>query len=98
MRKQYNDESLAPSRVKRGRAVLIGYGLDDAGGHIRYTQGDGMKLYGGSRRVHDEMRRRAAFIREEAARLGISLERMTYEQYLVMRDVVDRVNCEESPR
>ncbi|MDR1744722.1 MAG: hypothetical protein LBS30_03100 [Planctomycetota bacterium] len=97
MREQHNDKSLAPARVKCGRAVLIGYGLDDAGGHVRYTQGDAMKLYGGSKEVHDEMCRRAMLIQEEAARLGISMERMTHEQYLVMRDVIDRVNCEPFP-
>lgn len=94
MRKHHNEESLAASRIKRGRAILVGYGLDDAAGHLRFTRGDSMELYGGSREAHEEMQRRAAAIQGEAARLGISLEGMTYEQYLVMRDVVERMNCE----
>lgn len=92
--RKHNEESLAAARVKRGRAVLVGYGLDDADGHLRFTRGDSVELYGGSREIHEEMQRRAAAIQSEAARLGISLERMTYEQYLVMRDVVARMNCE----
>jgi hypothetical protein len=94
MRKQYNHEKrLAPSRVKRGRAVLVGYGMDDAGGHVRYSRGSSVELYGGSPGVHAEMQKRAARIQDEIARLGISLDGMTYEQYLAVKEIVDRVNC-----
>ncbi len=93
MRNHYHEERLAPARVKRGRAVLVGYGLDESEGHIRYSRGASVELYGGSFAAHEEMQRRAAVIQEEAARLGISLDGMTYEQYLAVREIVDRVNC-----
>ena len=83
---------MSASRVKRGRAVLVGLGLDDSGGHVRYTRGDAYELYGGSETSHGEMQRRVRFIQEEIARHGICLDRMTYEQYEMIRDIVERAN------
>lgn len=94
MRKLNNDEITPAARTRRGRAVLVGYGLDDADGHVRITRGRAFELYGGSESAHGEMQRRAEIIQAEANRLGISLDRMTYEQYQVMRGVVERVNGE----
>ncbi len=91
MRKHHNEERLAPARVKRGRAVLVGYGLDDAGGHVRYSRGSSVELYGGSQDAHAEMQKRAAIIQDEIARLGIALDGMTYEQYLAVKEIVNRV-------
>ena len=93
MRKQTNDTAPS-SRVKRGRAVLVGYGLDDDRGHLRYTRGNSFELIGGSETAHDEMQQRALQIQEEVAKLGFSLDGMTYEQFQMLRAVVDRVNCE----
>lgn len=94
MRNYQRNGNLAPARIRRGRAVLVGYGLDDADGHVRYSRGQATELYGGSERAHQEMQERAQRIHEEIARLGISLEHMTYEQFLQVREIVDRVNCE----
>lgn len=94
MRIKINDNDLSHSRVKRGKARVVGLGLDDSGGHVRYTKGEAFELYGGSQTAHDEMQRRARRILDEIAKLGISLDRMTYEQYEQLRDIVDRVNCE----
>lgn len=94
MRKLNHDEAVSHARTRRGRAVLIGYGLDDADGHVRITRGQAFELYGGSDAAHDEMQRRALMIREEAEALGISLERMTFEQYQVVQGIVHRVNSE----
>ena len=94
MRKQHTNDNPPSARVKRGRAVLVGYGLDDNGGHIRYTSGNGIELFGGSDSAHGEMQRRALRIQEEIAKLGISLDGMTYEQYQLARDIVERANGE----
>ena len=94
MRIQPNDKDPAINRVKRGRAVVVGLGLDDDGGHLRYTRGDAVELYGGSETAHSEMQRRARRILDEIAKLGISLERMTYEQFEMVQGIVERVNCE----
>ncbi len=93
MRKNFNSEEIAPVRVKRGRAVLVGYGLDNDG-HFRYTRGETFELYGGSSVAHEEMQRRAMAIQDEIASLGISLEGMTYEQFQVVRGIVERANAD----
>lgn len=93
MRTHKND-SQTPPRVKRGRALLLGYGLDDSQGHVRYTRGTCFELFGGSDQAHDEMQRQALRIQEEIDRLGFSLDGMTYEQFEVLRGIVERVNCE----
>lgn len=94
MRKQRTNERLPAERVKRGRAVLIGYGLDDNGGHIRYTRGQDLELFGGSDSVHVEMQKRAQGIQDEIAKHGISLDRMTYEQFQIVQDIVAKANGE----
>lgn len=92
--RKYTDENPAPRRIKRGRAVLVGYGLDEGDGHIRYTRSNAVELFGGSDQAHDEMQKRAIMIQDELSRLGISLDGMTYEQFEVVKGIVDRVNCE----
>lgn len=94
MRTRKSDSDLASGRVKCGRAVLVGLGLDNAEGHVRYTRGEAYELYGGSESAHSEMQRRAAQIREEIAGLGISLDSLTFEQYQAIQAIVERVNCE----
>ncbi|MCD8351243.1 MAG: hypothetical protein LUC93_11605 [Planctomycetaceae bacterium] len=94
MRKKTNEDNFAAGRVKRGRAVLVGYGLDDSNGHVRYTRGAAFELYGGSDLAHGEMQKRAQIIEEEIAKLGISLDGMTYEQFQMVQDIVERVSCE----
>lgn len=93
MRTHNHDPQTSP-RVKRGRAVLRGYGLDDSHGHVRYTRGVNFELFGGSDEAHGEMQRQALRIQQEIDRLGISLDGMTYEQYEVLKDIVEQVNCE----
>lgn len=93
LRNQHN-ENCSAARVKRGRAVVIGYGLDDCGGHFRYTKSNGTELFGGSDRAHCEMQRRAARIQEEIDELGICLDQMTFEQFQQVREIVERVGGE----
>ena len=94
MRTHASEGDILFGRMRRGRAVVIGLGLDEPDGHIRYTRGESYQLYGGSEAAHQEMQRRAKIIHEERARLGISFEHMTYEQYQMLLAIVDRVNCE----
>lgn len=94
MRTQDNDQNLPTNRVRRGRAMVIGLGLDDSGGHVRYTRSDVFELWGGSEKAHADMQKYAARINQEIADLGISLERMTYAQYLQICAIVDRINEE----
>lgn len=94
MHEQGRENNVAAPRVKRGRARLIGFGLDDAEGHVRYTRGQGMELYGGSEEAHADMQRRAQIIQSQIDALGISLDRMTYEEFLKVKAIVDRANAE----
>lgn len=94
MRTSKNENSLPSSRVKRGRAVVVGLGLDDSGGHVRYTRGDAYELYGGSEAAHVEMQRRVRRIQDEIASHGIRLDDMTHEQYETLLAIVERANCE----
>lgn len=94
MLEQGKEENIASAGVRRGRARLVGYGLDDSKGHIRYTQGQGIELFGGSVDAHAEMQRRALVIQKHLDDLGISLEGMTYDEFLLVKDLVDRLNDE----
>ncbi len=95
MRTTNNDKNVPATRVTYGRAVVYGLGLDDDGGHTRYTKSDAYELYGGSEDAHREMQRRALVIREEMLRLGISLDCMSYDQYQELQDIIERVNAGE---
>jgi hypothetical protein len=68
------------TRTRRGRAVLLGVGLDDADGHFRATTGDGYRLLGGSEQAHAAMRRRVHWILAELERRGYRLDAMTRDE------------------
>lgn len=94
MCEQSRENYVASASVRRGRVRLFGRGLDNAGGHFHYTTSEGVELIGGSDSVHAEMQRRALIIQSQLDDLGISMESMTYEQYLVAKDIVAKVNAE----
>ena len=98
MQTKKNDKDAPSTRARKGRAVVVGLGLDDDGGHVRYTRGDAFELIGGSESSHREMQTRALRIKDEISRLGISLESMTREQYDQIQRVIDRFNSEPSGR
>lgn len=95
MQEQGKENHVVSPKIRQGRARLLGVGLDDASGHFRYTRTEGMELYGGSSDAHARMQRRAEVIRERLNDLGISLDHMTYEQYLVAKKIVDNINTEQ---
>lgn len=94
MRTGERDESAAQSRTGNGRAVLVGYGLDDSGGHLRVTRTDSTRLLGGSEATHAEMRSRADVILNELLRRGYRLDSITREQLAEVRRIVERVSAE----
>ncbi len=65
---------------RRGRAVILGFGLD-ADGHARLTVGRDFRLAGGSEITHQAMLARAYAIQEELDRRGLSTRHITREQY-----------------
>ncbi len=78
--------------MRRGRAVLVGYGLDGADGHVRYTRAGEAELYGGSDAAHARMQERAFRIQRELDARGILLDDMTYEQYQIAKTIVEAAN------
>ena len=77
-----NEPSRERSRSgRRGRAVLVGRGLDEDGGHVRITLSDGMRLVGGSEGTHAKMQQQAMRLRDELKRRGLRLGTATREEY-----------------
>jgi hypothetical protein len=94
MRTGERDEGATRSRTRSGRALLVGYGLDDDDGHLRVTRTDCARLLGGSEATHAEMRSRADRILTELGRQGYSLDSITREQLAEVRRIVERFGAE----
>ncbi len=98
MRTGKGDDGSPQAKARRGRAVLVGYGLDEAGGHVRFTKSKDYRLIGGSELTHDAMQDMATRIQEELSRLGYELDNIRSDQIDEVRrivdGVVDRVICE----
>lgn len=77
---------------RRGSAVLVGYGLDDDGGHYRITIGPDIRLEGGSAETHERMLKRARELREELTRRGLRLGRITRDQYEEVARIIAEIS------
>ncbi|MDR2391800.1 MAG: hypothetical protein LBE84_09005 [Planctomycetota bacterium] len=94
MREYGNSVEPVPETARRGQARLVGFGLDDSGGHVRFTVGDGFTLIGGSADSHLEMQNRAEWILGEIRRRGFSLGSLTRAQYEELLDIVELAAAE----
>ena len=65
---------------KRGRAHLLGIGLD-SDGHRRVTTGPNFTLLGGSEETHAVMTEKAIKINEKLAARGKQLAEVTHEEF-----------------
>jgi hypothetical protein len=68
------------SGPKKGRAVLLGIGLD-SDGHKRVTTGPNFALVGGSKETHEIMTEKAVKITEKLAAKGKALEEVSREEF-----------------
>lgn len=68
----------APPR--RGKALLLGVGLDNADGHVRFTRGRNYRLFGGSQETHEVMQEVAEKVNEHCDRRGKPLADVTREE------------------
>ena len=66
-------------RIKK--ALILGLGLDNDDGHIRYTRGKNFRLFGGSKETHEEMQEKAIKINEHLDRRGKRLEDVTPQEF-----------------
>ena len=71
---------MAKSPSKKGKAVMLGVGLDDDG-HKRITRGPNFALVGGSKDTHEEMTEKAIKINEKLGAKGKSLETVSREEF-----------------
>ena len=65
---------------RRGKALLLGVGLD-SDGHKRITTGPNFALVGGTQETHEVMTEKAIKINEKLAAKGKSLEQVSREEF-----------------
>jgi hypothetical protein len=67
-------------RPAKGKAVLLGVGLD-SDGHKRVTKGPNFALVGGSKDTHEQMTEKALKINEKLKARGKQLEQVSREEF-----------------
>jgi hypothetical protein len=70
------------------KSLLVGLGLDNEDGHVRYTKGPNFRLFGGSEETHEEMQEKAVKFNEELKRREKRLEDVGKEEF---REIADSV-------
>jgi hypothetical protein len=68
------------SGPKKGRAILLGVGLD-SDGHKRITTGPNFALLGGTQETHEIMTEKAILINEKLAAKGKALDDVSREEF-----------------
>ncbi|MGA2140126.1 MAG: hypothetical protein ABSH14_14810 [Verrucomicrobiia bacterium] len=72
----------------RGKAWLLGLGLDNKDGHTRITTGENFKLVGGSEETHDTMQEKAVKLNEQLKRRGKTLDTVSPDEF---HEIADKV-------
>jgi seryl-tRNA(Sec) selenium transferase len=70
----------AKKKKSRGKAVMLGVGLD-SDGHKRVTTGPNFALVGGSEETHEDMTEKVIKINEKLAAKGKQLEEVSREEF-----------------
>ncbi|MGA2870352.1 MAG: hypothetical protein ABSF34_14490 [Verrucomicrobiota bacterium] len=65
---------------KKGKAMMLGVGLD-SDGHKRITTGDNFALVGGTQETHEQMTEKAIKINEKLKARGKQLENVSHEEF-----------------
>lgn len=63
------------------KSILLGLGLDCKDGHVRITKGKNFRLYGGSRKTHDQMQEKAIKFNEHLDKRGKNLKEISTEEF-----------------
>lgn len=77
------------------KAWLLGLGLDNDDGHVRYTKGPNFHLFGGSQNTHEEMQDKAVHFNEELKKRAKKLEDICPEEF---HDIAKTVGLKKGPR
>lgn len=67
--------------TRKKKALLLGLGLDNEDGHVRYTKGANFRLFGGSQETHEEMQDKAIRFNEELKKREKRLEEINREEF-----------------
>jgi len=78
-------------RGRDAKAVLLGLGLDNKDGHVRYTKGPNFHLFGGSQETHEEMQEKAVRLNEELKKRSKRLEDVAPEEF---RDIAQTIGLD----
>ncbi len=76
------------------KAVLLGLGLDNDDGHVRYSRGPNFHLFGGSEDTHHEMQHKAIRFNEELKKRDKRLEDVSGEE---LHEIADSVGMKRKP-
>lgn len=63
------------------KSILLGLGLDCKDGHIRITKGKNFRIYGGSRKTHEEMQEKAIKFNSHLDRRGKNLDQISVKEF-----------------
>ncbi|MFO7898993.1 MAG: hypothetical protein R6V58_08025 [Planctomycetota bacterium] len=67
--------------IRKKKALLLGLGLDNEDGHVRYTKGPNFRLFGGSEETHEEMQDKAIRFNEELEKREKRLEDINRDEF-----------------
>lgn len=81
-------------KKRKGRALLLGVGLD-SDGHKRLTTGPNFALVGGSEQTHAEMTEKAIKINEKISARGKTLDDVSREEF---DDIAHSVGLTRPPK
>ena len=80
-------DDMMPAGGRKGKAMLIGLGLDSDDGHTRITKGDNFHLVGGSEETHDRMTETVIKVNEKLDAKGKALEELSKDEFSdILRD------------
>jgi hypothetical protein len=71
---------MANAKKSKGKALLLGVGLD-SDGNKRITTGPNFALVGGSQETHEQMTEKAIKINEKLKARGKQLENVSHEEF-----------------
>lgn len=68
-------------RKKSFKALLLGLGFDSKDGHLRISQGENFRLYGGSENTHNFMLEKAIKFNEHLDKKGKKLDNISIQEF-----------------
>lgn len=80
------------------KAALLGLGLDNDDGHVRYTKGPNFHLFGGSQDTHEEMQDKAVHFNEELKKRDKRLEDIGSEEFHEIAEAVGMKKLKPKPK